>query len=61
MEQIYNAVAAGNSWLNEIVWGIGGHPQPEDGACAAQGDGGGDTGNITGANGSGQGCGQSLD
>lgn len=22
MEQIYNAVAAGNSWLNEIVWGI---------------------------------------
>ena len=22
MEQIYSAVAAGNSWLNDIVWGI---------------------------------------
>ena len=39
----------------------GGHPQPEDRSRAAQGDGGGDTGDVAGAYGSRQGGGQGLE
>ena len=39
----------------------GGNPQPEDGARAAQGDGGGDAGDVAGADGGGQRGSQSLE
>ena len=39
----------------------GGNPQPEDGARAAQGDGGSDAGDVAGAHGGGQGGGQGLE